>query len=480
MATKKKTKVAQAKAPRPASTKAAVPRASRPLTPSVWTRWTINQIRQALYAHENGDFASSAQLADQLRRDPRIFATLDTRVLGALGLPYSTLPSDEATSRTQAEEIATRVSAWWFRCIPESVLADVLRNVVLMGFAVGELIWSEVWVPSSRNVGDYELRPRLRIHHPSFVRYDSARDGGWYLQTLDGEERIRPGDGRWVLFSNGDDRPWMNGAIRALAVAYKIRTEAQRDWARRNEIDGIGIKKAKTPKDVTDQKVLDKFLRQVQALGEETTLALPEGYDVTIEATALSAAEGFSRLIGAMDLSITLTLLGANLPTEAKSGGSYALGAIQAEAQLDRLEADVGTVSTTCREQIVKAWGRFNVEGWVDELACWNHWDATRPPDLKAQGDALYVAAQALEKFLSFGLDVRPILEKFGLRLGEHANETATAPIYKYHLDYGVLSKNEIRARIGFAPVDGGDAPPLPVAAEAAPANDNAADKPSA
>lgn len=406
-------KLATKKVPRPATPTPIAPRALRPLSPSVWTKWAVNTVRRALLSHEHGTFEESALLCDHLRRDDRIFATLDTRVLGALGLPYKTCASEDLPSAADCEAIAKRVDGWWFRCIPPAVLADVLRWVILIGFCVGELVWSEEWIADTRNVGHYELRPRLKIHHPQFVTHDDVR--GWQLQTVDGPVAITPGDGRWVLFAQGTERPWMNGAVRALAIPWLVRTFGRRDWSRRSEIDGIGVRKAVTPAENVDKAVLEKFLAQIRNLGAEQTVVLPQGYDLSLYSNTASAADGFSRLVGAQDLSITLVLLGANLPTDAK-GGSYALGVVQLGAQLDRLEADVEVVSTTSRYQIVRPWGRFNVEGWVDELAAWPEWDATPPALTKDKATALLTASQALTTLHKLGVDVTPQLEAFGLR----------------------------------------------------------------
>jgi phage gp29-like protein len=416
----------KAASPRPPSPKAAVPMATRPLTPSVWTTWSVNLVRRALLEHELGDFAVAAQLTDHLRRDDRIFATLDSRVLGALGLPYSTVPSEETDARQQAEAIARRVHSWWFRCIPEAVLADVLRHVILAGFCVAEIIWEQAFIPTSRNFGSHEIRPRLRIHPAEFIRYDSTR-AAWLLQTLDGEQVVTPGDGRWVLFASGSDRPWMNGALRSLAIPWLMRTFGRRDWARRIEIEGIGVRKAKLPAEY-DQAVAEKFLSAVRNLGAETTLTLPDGYDFAIDATDLQAAEGFSRFQGAQDLAITLVLLGANLPTEAKSGGSFALGKVQAEAQLDRLEADVEMLSTVCREQIIKPWGRFCVEGWIDELAPHPFWDPTPPANTQQHAAALLTVSQALTTLHALGVDITPQLDQFRLRVGPEGLKTPPVP----------------------------------------------------
>ena len=106
---------------------------ARPLPADVWTHWSVNLVRQSLLEHELGDFRNSAQLGDHIRRDPRIFATLDTRVLGALGLPFSTIPSDETDARREAEELMAQFAVLY----PND---DVLR-LALWGVAAYQLSW---------------------------------------------------------------------------------------------------------------------------------------------------------------------------------------------------------------------------------------------------------------------------------------------------------------------------------------------------
>ena len=57
------------------------------------------------------------------------------------------------------------------------------------------------------------------------------------------------------------------------------------------------------------------------------------------------------------------------------------------------------------------------------------------------------------------------------LRAPEEEVLTAGAPIYGYHLQYGVVTINEARARVGLPPVANGDRVPTPpeLAAETAP-----------
>lgn len=397
-------------------------RQPRIMTPAIWSTWTVAQMRGALDEHERGWFQTSALLAEQMFRDDRISAAIDQRVLGCLGLPYCTEPSDSTTNTQAAERMAARVEARWFEVIPEAVLADLQRWAIPMGFAIGELTWNAYGSGSS-----LERWPSLHVHHPQFSRYDFSL-GRFVLATPGGMEVVEPGDGRWVLYAPmGASRPWMHGAVRPLATPWMMRSLGRRDWARRMEIDGIGVRKAYVPRTggATSSAAIDKFLTQVSNLGSETTLRLirgandAESFDFDIAATDMNASTAFAQLIGHCDTAITLAILGQNLTTEVEKGGSYAAAGVHARVLLDRLEADVAMLSTTCREQIIKPWGRMNVEGWDDAWAPWPKWDATPPEDQQKRAAALASLAQALPPLQAAGVDVGPMLERFGLELAK-------------------------------------------------------------
>jgi len=386
--------------------------------PDVWTSWTVDGVRQALLEHERGQFRSAAILADQLLRDDRIFATLNTLVLGALGLPYATRPSETTTNNRKAAELAKQVDAWWFRFIPESTLGEVLRWHALMGFVIAEVYWDTTSV-----IGEW--RPQLRVHHPQFITW-SHQDQAYFVEVAgevdaDGNRignatrvRVTPGDGRWMLFGSSGSRPWMNGAVRPVAVLYLVRTYATRDWVRRSEVTGIGIRKAMVP-NAADDKVVAKFLRQVQKLGAETTLRLPEGFNFAIEAVDGKATELFEKLIARCDMGITLVLLGQNMTTQAGMSGNQGAAQVHARVQLDRLEALVEGLSTALREHVLIPWGRFNVANWEQDWAPWPHWDPRPPADRKIEAETLSTLATALKGLEEQRVDTDPVLERFDL-----------------------------------------------------------------
>lgn len=406
-------------------------------------------MRNALVAHECGEFASSGILADALLRDDRIFATLDTRVLGVLGLPWVCEPSEATSNQRKAKTYADNVQSWFFQAMPEATWADVLRVQNRMGFAVGELTWAR------HSSG--EFRPKLHVHHSQFVSYRHDL-GRFQLNTKKGLVDVTPGDGRWVLFApNGQAAPWMNGTIRAVSIPYLVRTFARRDWARRSEVEGLGVRKAKIPANA-DPKLVDKFLRDVRNLGAETSIRLPEGFDFNIEAPAATAADGFSKLIGHCDMAITLAILGQNLTTEV-TGGSYAAASVHARVQLDRLESDVSMLATTIHDQIIVPWGNYNFPDFDPDAAPWPRWDTRPPEDVQKNAQALLTLSQALSGLLNQGVDITPILERFDLQLGLSAQAARLPPIYEYHITNGVVTPNEVRDRLGLPPREGGDEP---------------------
>ncbi len=391
--------------------------AARQPVPGVYTSWTVEAVRGALYAHESGDFSRSAMLVDHIWRDDRFYSTLQTRILAALTLPFKVDPPEGYEDNARAKALAKNVKGWWFDSIPEAVLGEVLKWEIPMGFAIGENVWKY-----DEEAGEIRLAEH-KIHHPQFIRW-SEQKKKFLLRTLDqGEIEVNPGDGRFVLWtSSASERPWMVGAVRALAIPFLIRTFNRRDWARRGEVESLGVRKAGVPAD-PDDKVAAKFFAAVAKLGSETTLKLPPGYTFEIEAVDTGAATSFERLNAHCDTAITLTILGQNLTTQIE-GGSYAAATVHARVQLDRITSDVAMLATIARNQIVVWWGRYNFANFKRALTPWPRYDATPAEDIQKVAQGFLTLGQALLSLDRFGVDVTPLLERFGL---EKTKKTAQA-----------------------------------------------------
>jgi len=425
-----------------------------PWSPGISASWTVPGVRAALADHEIGQFNRSALLADAMDRDDRLSATLDTRIAGVLGLPFKMQSADEQSK--PATMLAEQLGEAWLDICPEAELAALLRWYYKLGVAVGELVWetgASVWTP------------RLRVHHPQYLWYDEITDL-YQLSTEEGIIPITPGDGKWVLLTDGE-RGYMRGLVRSLAVPWMVRTFAWRDWARHSERHGMPIILAKIPEAAfADGK--EEFVEEIKHLATETVIPLPQfneggGYDLDMLEAKANDWEGFERLITACNVSYAVRILGQNLTTEVQ-GGSYAATAAHERILGDLLQSDVEKLSTSLHHQVTRPFVEVN-SGSAD-LAPWPKWDAAPPEDQAKRAQVLAALIPAIDNAERLGqaIDTEALFEQFGIPfVPVEDRENVPGKIYKYHLDYGIVSKNEVRSRVGEKSVPGGDVPAEPV-----------------
>ncbi len=359
---------------------------------SYWTvptlsSWTVAGVRCALDEHERGNFELSAQLAEAMERNPRIYSAINTRVKGATGLPFAIEPNDKAPT-ARGKRVAEALMGAWYSIAPEKVVADLLRWAVLLGVAFAEVVWRTeggAWLPS------------LRVVHPYWVQFNEAANG-FEVHTREGLVPITPGDG-WLVFGYASERPWMRGVVRCLSLEDTVRGLAVRDWARWSEVHGLPIRKAVVPQRATEDEK-DRFFDDVSALGSETTVLAPtaEGdgnsFDLALVEAKDTGWEGFARLIEFTASDVSIAVLGQNLSTEV-TRGSLAAAKVHDRVRQDYLEDDAETLSSALHEQVLEPWARFNY-GDV-RLAPWPCWDASTPEDRAALATTWQTAGNAAQ-----------------------------------------------------------------------------------
>lgn len=392
--------------------------------------WSVTRVRNAIRAHESGDFTSSSMLADALDRNPRIRAALDTRVLGLLGLPFQMKPAE--TYPRRSAPIARRMQPLWPDIAPRSVLGQILRWEIRMGFCLCELVWrtsAKGWIP------------KLHVVHPYHVRWSDA-DERWEVQTREGTAVVDLSDPRWVLFSRCEDRPWLTGVVRALGMENTIREHAVRDWARRSEVYGLPVVLAKVPAKATETSK-ETFSEGISDMGSEGVLTLPQGAtpDASFDAELMephdSKGELFDSLIRRIDTDVTLAILGQNLTSEV-SGGSLAAAKVHDRVRLDYLESDAMLIGDVGQRQITTRVVLYNDPRTAEDdnelilldaldraraLAPTPFYDPTPPEDAEASARARGLDADYLTKLQTLGVDIEPLLEERGLELEEEPDQ---------------------------------------------------------
>lgn len=388
------------------------------------TRWNVRSVRSALDEHDTGRFYASAALSDALLRDPQIMGDLATRVRALASrsaLPFAIEVSDTGDQR-KTKSIAKRIGELWWDCLPESTLAAVLRDSIMLGVAVGWIEWHQrgsEWVP--------ELIP-LPAHglewHSSDRKWTYTTDEG---ETLD----VTPGDGTWFLHLPNGPRSWLQGAIRSLGMPWIMRVFAWRDWARWSEKHGLAILVIEEPYNAHDEVEGEAgsdtaaFYTQFKNLGSESTVRLPKGRPGPEGEGAMGSWgarflepigntwSGFRGMVSDLRAQITVALLGRDPASATSTGGDGA--SVLERVRVEYLASDAEPLSTSLRSQFWKPFVHFNVGANDTDATAWGRWNTRPPPDLAARATTLKAAAEAVALLEAQGIDSDPVVLEMGL-----------------------------------------------------------------
>lgn len=398
----------------------------QPLDTTNEVAWSVGSIRSALELHEDGDLRESSRLIRAMGRDERISADLSTRcraLVGKNGSRFSILSADRnpnASGRRKQDKLAREVERWWWSAVPDAVQSRILRAGIMSGVAYGPIRWDTTggtWTP------------RIEVWDNEHLWWDSAR-GALVTQTQQGPQDVIPGTGQWWLYTPDGDDSWMAGAVRALGLAYLMRSMGWRDWARFCERHGMPIIAVQEPASANDTRA---FYAQLRDLGSKGVLRLPSAgadeadrYQVSLIEAHDNAWQTFEGFIGRLDTSISICLLGQNLTTEVQ-GGSYAAAQAHLRVRQDYLDADAESLSTMLREHVVKPWLAFNHGAGDLERAPWPTWDTGMPEDMRAKAETTKVAGEALAAWKSAGVavDIEAHAERYDVPLAAEQPDPA-------------------------------------------------------
>ena len=362
---------------------------------SIQNTWTVAQVLGALASHNYGVFAASGQLVDAIIADPRVRATLDSRMSGLFSREMRFKPAND--SRAARECLDAWIESWPY-IAGGGALKQIGAYCNLFGFWPSQLVWNDR--------GKYAM-PRIVPWHARYTYYQ------WDIRkyvaiSQDGALPIFPGDGKWVLHApRGEYRGWMWGSIRAVAEPWLLRHFAFRDMARFSEVHGMPFRKGKVPA-AADEQQRQRFENQLSDLGVETTMILPQGvdasqsYDVELVEAMSQSWQIFPGLVDRCDMDIVLAILMQNLTTEV-TGGSFAATSAHMDIRQQGIEDDNEAYVTTLHDQVARPFAAFNFGD--PDLAPWTGWDVTPQED----------KTQAASRFYSFGQSLQ-ILRQGGVK----------------------------------------------------------------
>jgi hypothetical protein len=357
--------------------------------------WTPKLIRSAKVQAESGNFQLLGDLfEDLLGSDDRHHGTLASVAQRTLGLPLSFDADGDGRRKSKIEKA---VEEDFPELAPLGELVDLVSQGLSVGFAVGQLV---PWKMSRRG---HRWLPKIQPVDTRCVRY-SPECQEWYVMTSEGEVKITPGDGQWVLFlPYGSVRPWIRGTWRACAVWALLKTYAVKDWARNGE-HAAGIKSVKTPKGAkdTDRREAAEALAEIGADG--VFVPMPEWEMDLIQQTA-NTYQTFMEQINTANKAIAVANKGeSHTSGDGASGMGDSAGKTRKEVSDEKSTFVARGLELFLYEQLLGPWSNINFGGGAP--IPWPHFQTEQEEDLTQKATTWKTAAESIGALKAQGINV--------------------------------------------------------------------------
>lgn len=417
---------------------------------SLLAGWNVGTVRSAIDAHDQGSsFVLSAGLLVVASRHPVIFGAQAQRRSPPLGLLHEVTGGDRGTARRAKEGFAAVVK----RDV-EPALGDIVDGEAGMGFQVLQTTWAPSADAST-------LEPAISLFPTTSVWWNGFAQRLEAITAEGGRMPIVDGDGKWTVIGNGA-KPWLRGAIRAIAQPWASASYAERDEAALSAYLGrlcpIGIAPEKIQPGTLEG---DALLAAIRDLGEAQSGGLfPFGTQVTTLANIdAGAAALFAGFLDRRSTGFELAYLGA--PRAGSTPGVY-LSPQYGQVTASIIRSDTTTISAALG-RIGAVYGAINY-GLTEAESPGHRWllpDPTEADRVKATGDAYTRAAGIVKAEKDAGIDMTP--ERLAAIYGGQGIPVPTMPVaevksevFAYHYTSNVVAPDEGRQLLGLEPLPGG------------------------
>ena len=386
-------------------------------------------------------------------KDPHLFSLLQTRKLGLLARPQKVLPTaDDQTARQAAVWLERTLGglAGWHGALMH--LLDALGK----GMAVLEILW------------DFDAQGRLRPSRLKpreagrFIRDDQ---GNWLLrpdlhQPVSAAQPLPPHKFIIMLTGQTDERPYGKGLCERVYWYWWFKKHNIKFWLIYNEKFGSPTVVARHRSGLS-QAERDRLLEVIDALQTEAGVTIPEGVELELlEASRTGSGETYPNLVRWCNDEMSRAVLGQTLTSSQGEGsGSYALARVHEEVRSDYLRSDANLLMDVINTQLIAPMIAMN----FGQDVCSPRWTLDLSPQLDLEAE-IKVDRQLLQ--MGVFLPESYFYEKYGrpAPAGDARQlQYDDSNLYQYHLQFGVLTINEVRAKLGLAPVPWGHQPTSPV-----------------
>ncbi|MBI1292287.1 DUF935 family protein [bacterium] len=392
--------------------------------------------------------------AEMELKDGHLFSLLQTRLNGLLSLDRRLVGGDPEARRLIEDSL---------RRIPrvDGLLRALIAGIA-RGFAVVELEWRRAasgrfeiadWIEHHAECFAFDRFGGLRLLVPPF---DPAGQPT-HIDPFTGMETAEPPPRKFlVLRFQADARnPYGRGLCQHAYWYYFFKKNALKYWAIFNERFGSPTAVARVGAGLgsDDRQQLAELFANLQG---EAGVVVPDTVQLEL-LEARHAAEGatFERFLDWCNDEMSKVVLGATLTSsEGRRSGSLALGRIHDLVRQDYIDSDARLLEEVVSDQLFRWLCEVNLgsAAGIPRLQLRTESPVDQEASIRVDRELLSLGVRLPESWFAdrYG---RPVPQP-----GEPTLRYDDANFYQYHLQFGVLTINEVRQRLGLSPVPWGSA----------------------
>ncbi|MBN1518435.1 DUF935 family protein [Candidatus Sumerlaeota bacterium] len=390
---------------------------------------------------------------DMLDKDPHLASVFETRRKAVTGLRWDVLPDPNDGER--GVRAAALVKDALRHCENFEGALRGLLGAIGFGWSVSEVVWS-------RREDGYLGFERIVSRWPGRFVYDA--DGALCLKSSRWDAKGRPlPERKFVTAKFGDehDNPYGAGLLIKAFWFWWFKKNALRFWNLFNEKYGAPLAVAKHPAGASEE-VRERLREVLEALQSDSGVVLEEGQAIEFvqaAASRMGVVNHYRELAEFCNDELTKLFLGATLAVSAGKGGSLALARVHESVRQDYVEDDARMLMGVVNGQLAR-W-LVDVNFGADAPAPRFVIETEPQADLKELGERIEAAVK-----MGLRVPVDWIHAQLGVPAAgeqERSLRYDDQNLYQYHLQWGVLTTNEVRRSMGLAPLPYGDAPANPL-----------------
>ncbi len=408
----------------------------------------------AIQAADSGRLEQAADLTRAaMTEDGYARGVLGSLVYGLWGLPINFI-GDPAMIAALTD--SPKGAGEWRTMFPQPEAIRLMSWGVTLGVGIGQMRrrYSEpgedvVSVDEAAD-GSYKVRRPmrpiganntrvLRTWDPKNLRHEWDTDT-WWLRTADGDIRITPNDGEWILYTPyGEVKPWEFGAWKALTLAFALGNDGIFDRSRHAE-KLAPIRVGSVPSGTTERQ-RRLYLQQIKEMQRFGAFVLPPGLDYRIVEGTGRIVDIYEQIIAWAQKTYCLIFTGNETTTTGSKG--FSSGDVQERIAKTTLKSFAGSFASCLHDGGLVDWSVANYGTNDPPLA---FFDCDPPEDKLGRAKTVSEAGDSLVKMTAG-------LKEVGLRLTAES-AMAYAQSFGFAVEPIPAAAAVVAVKINVSPID--------------------------